>query len=105
MSKTAVENLFEQLFTKPEYDALIRAALRAEVKPMAYYRYDEAATLLDLGLSTINRAVNTGQLRPSYFGATPRLRGDELIRWSESGGKTGRSKADFLAEKKRRKAA
>jgi hypothetical protein len=105
MSKTAVENLFEQLFTKPEYDALIRAALRAEIKPMAFYRYDEAMALLDLGRSTIARAIAEGELNPCYFGGAPRLRGDELIRWSESGGRTGRNTADVEAERSRKTAA
>jgi excisionase family DNA binding protein len=80
---------------------MVRVAIKPEIKPGAFYTYEEAATLLGLHNLTITRAVKSGHLHADYIGADPRIRGRSINQWLREGGKTGRSKRNLIEEQER----
>jgi excisionase family DNA binding protein len=103
---TAIEVISEKMAADPVFKdgfgALLKIAEKPEVKPMAFYTYEEIAYLLSVHYDTIRRAVRSGHLVPEYVGSEPRFRGREILRWLREGGKTGRSRRNLEEEAERK---
>lgn len=92
--KSGIETLLEQIFSESNAENKIRALLKGEIRPLAFYRYIEVQTLLDISLATVTRAVQKGYLKASFVGSEPRLKGQDVLDWIDAGGKTGWSARD-----------
>jgi excisionase family DNA binding protein len=99
---STVQAIAERIFTSEEVKGiaadLIRLALKPEVKAGALYTYVEVSTLLNIGYSTVKRAVENERLKTNYVGSEPRIRGAAILQWLDEGGKTGRSKRNLIEE-------
>jgi excisionase family DNA binding protein len=99
---TTVQAIAERIFTSDELKGivadLVRLALKPEIKADALYTYVEVSTLLNIGYSTVKRAVENERLQTKYVGSEPRIRGAAILQWLDEGGKTGRSKRNLIEE-------
>ncbi len=102
MGATTVQAIAEKIFTSDEVKELaadlIRLALKPEIKADALYTYVDVSTLLNIGYSTVKRAVENERLKTNYVGSEPRIRGAAILQWLDEGGKTGRSKRNLMEE-------
>lgn len=100
--ETTVRALAERIFTSDEVKQLtaelIELAFRPEIKPEAFYTWNEVSTLTRVSVRTVQRAAENERLKVHYIGSEPRIRGAAILQWLDEGGKTGRSRKNLIKE-------